>query len=317
MNVTERVIREQFPFWTEALAIDLPAPGAGLNVIVGCGTSYYLSLSIAAAFNAHGHMAIAVPGAEWARRRENYAARQDGVTVVALSRSGESSETVQAVEVSRAAGLRTIAITCEKDSSVARAAETAIHARTHPKEGIVMTSSASVMLLLGLRMAGASLEAGIASAAQAVMAKADRDLARAIKGRSHFVYLGSGVFYGLATEGALKLQEMSLSYSQAFHPMEYRHGPISLVDDKTFAVVVYNGETAEEEAGVIRDIRDKGAFVLAFGGPGDLSIGVPAGNEDRVLAALPALQILGERVAEMRGTDTEAPRHLNKVVVLA
>ncbi|BDA84430.1 sigma factor regulator FecR [Aureimonas sp. SA4125] len=317
MNVTERVIREQFSYWREALDITLPAPGAGLNVIVGCGTSYYLAMSIAAAFNSRGWMAIAVPGAEWARRRESYAAGQDDITVVALSRSGESSETVQAVETSRRAGLRTIAITCEGDSSIARAAETVVFAPTHPSEGIVMTSSASLMLLLGLRMAGVSIDADIAAKAETLMRTADRDISRIIQGRSHFVYLGSGVLYGLATEGALKLQEMSLSYSQSFHPMEYRHGPISLVDDKTFVVIVYNADTAEEEAGVIRDVRDKGAFVLAFGGPGDLSLDVPGGNEDRALAALPALQIFGERVAEMRGADTEAPRHLSKVVVLA
>lgn len=317
MNVTERVIREQFPFWTGALDIALPQPGPKLNVIVGCGTSYYLALSIAAAFNGQGHVAIAVPGAEWSRHRGSYLAGQDEVTVIALSRSGESSETVQAVEASRMAGMRTIAITCAKDSSIARAAETVVFAPTHPHEGIVMTSSASIMLLIGLRMAGLAVNAGIAATAETLLETADRDIARIIQGRSHFVYLGSGLLYGLATEGALKLQEMSLSYSQAFHPMEYRHGPISLVDDKTFVVIVYNEDTAEEEAGVVRDVRDKGAFVLAFGGPGDLSLDVPAGNAARALAALPALQILGERVAEMRGTDTEAPRHLSKVVVLA
>jgi glucosamine--fructose-6-phosphate aminotransferase (isomerizing) len=316
MNVTERVIREQFPFWNGALDIALPSPGAGLNVIVGCGTSFYLAMSIAAAFNSRGHMAIAVPGAEWARRRTDYAARQD-LTVIALSRSGESSETVQAVEVSRKAGISTIAITCEKESSIARAAEVVVFAPTHPNEGIVMTSSASIMLLLGLRMAGIKINAHIAATAEALMIKADTDISRVIQGRSHFVYLGAGLLYGLATEGALKLQEMSLSYSQSFHPMEYRHGPISLVDDKTFVVAIYNADTAAEEAGVIRDVQDKGAFVLAFGGPGDLTLDVPAGNADRALAVLAVLQILGERVAEMRGVDTEAPRHLSKVVVLA
>lgn len=317
MNVTERVIREQFPFWTGALAIELPAPGAQLNVIVGCGTSYYLALSIAATFNKQGHRAFAVPGAEWSRHRGSYLAGEDDVTVIALSRSGESSETVQAVEASRTAGMRTIAITCAEHSSIARAAETVVFIPTHPDEGIVMTSSASVMLLTGFRMAGLSFDADLAATAEALMTVADQDISSIIQGRSHFVYLGSGVLYGLATEGALKLQEMSLSYSQAFHPMEYRHGPISLVDEKTLIVAVYNEDTAQEEAGVIKDVRDKGAFVLAFGGPGDLSLDVPAGNEARALAALPVLQIFGERVAEMRGADTEAPRHLSKVVVLA
>ncbi len=317
MNVTERVIREQFPFWTDALTLDLPKPGTKLNVIVGCGTSFYLALSIAAAFNAQGHQAIAVPGAEWARRPRNYAADEADATVVALSRSGESSETVQAVEESRKRGLRTIAITCEKDSSIARAAETVVYARTHPDEGIVMTVSASLMLMAGFRMAGLSLDTGIAGTAEALMQRADVDLARIIRNRSHFVYLGAGVHYGLATEGALKLQEMSLSTSQAFHPMEYRHGPISLVDETSFVVIIYNHATAAEEAKVVSDVQSKGAFVLAFGGPGDLSFDLPADDAGRALAALPVLQLLGERVAQMKGADTEAPRHLNKVVVLA
>jgi glucosamine--fructose-6-phosphate aminotransferase (isomerizing) len=110
---------------------------------------------------------------------------------------------------------------------------------------------------------------------------------------------------------------MSLSYSQAFHPMEYRHGPISLVDQKTFALMMYSTDTLAEEAKVAGEIRDKGAYLVGFGGPGDLSIPVALEGPQRALAILPALQILGERVAGERGLDTVAPRHLNKVVVLS
>jgi glucosamine--fructose-6-phosphate aminotransferase (isomerizing) len=316
MNVTERVIFEQFPFWRGALAIELPEVTASKVVVVGCGTSFYLAQTIAAAFNLNGRDALAVPGAEWSRRRNAYLADQSDLCVIALSRSGESTETVQAVEVSRAAGIATIALTCEEKSSIARAAETVVYLQTHAEEGIVMTSSASLMLIAGLRMAGVELDSGVIEAAKAGLAAIDPAIRDLVKGRSHFVYLGAGPFYGMATEGSLKLQEMSISYSQAFHPMEYRHGPISLVDDKTLAVMLYSADTRDEEAKVADDIKVKGAVIVGFGGPGDLSIPAEVKGLAQVLAVLPALQIIGERVAETKNIDTTAPRHLNKVVVL-
>ncbi len=318
MNTTERVIREQFPFWAEA-PVPPAMPTDGVDyAIVGCGTSYYLAQIVAAAFNLSGRQALAVPGAEWARRRHAYRADDRATTVIALSRSGESSETVQALEVSRAAGLKTVAVSCEAGSSVVRAAETAIVARTHPDEGIVMTASASLMLLVGLRLAGISIDAArAASLGEAAIAQCDGALAKALGNRSHFVYLGAGPLHGLAQEGALKLQEMSLSYSQAFHTMEYRHGPISLVDQATCVVLLYSADTRDEEARIAAELQAKGALVVGFGGPGDLEIAVGHDPLLRALAALPALQIIGERVAENRGLDTAAPRHLSKVVILA
>ncbi|WP_275791259.1 SIS domain-containing protein [Pararhizobium gei] len=316
MNVTERVIFEQFPFWEGALSIVLPKVTAKTVIVVGCGTSFYLAQTIAAAFNLNGRNALAVPGAEWSRRRNAYLADQSDLCVIALSRSGESTETVQAVEVSRDAGFPTIALTCEKDSSITRAAETVVYIKTHAEEGIVMTSSASLMLIAGLRMAGVKLDPSIITAAKAGLGAMDAGIRDLIRGRSHFVYLGAGPFYGMATEGSLKLQEMSISYSQAFHPMEYRHGPISLVDEGTLAIILYSAETQDEEAKVADDIRAKGAAIIGFGGPGDLSIPAEIEGLGQTIALLPALQIIGERVAEAKNIDTMAPRHLNKVVVL-
>jgi glucosamine--fructose-6-phosphate aminotransferase (isomerizing) len=317
MNVTERVIYEQFPFWQDALSIDLPKVTASTVVVVGCGTSFYLAQVIAAAFNLSGRNALAVPGAEWARRRHAYLADQTDLCLIALSRSGESTETVQAVDVSRAAGLPTIALTCEEKSSITRAAATVVYINTHPDEGIVMTSSASLMLMAGLRMAGVTLDSSVVEAAKAGLAAMDASVGDIVKDRRHFVYLGAGPFYGVATEGSLKLQEMSISYSQAFHPMEYRHGPISLVDDKTLVVMLYSADTREEEARLVAEVKAKGAVVVGLGGPGDLTIPADLDGLSQTLAVLPALQIIGERVAEAKNIDTTAPRHLSKVVVLA
>jgi glucosamine--fructose-6-phosphate aminotransferase (isomerizing) len=317
MNVTERVIKEQFPFWAGALSADLPAVEAPLVVVVGCGTSYYLAQTIAAAFNQNGRNALAVPGGEWARRPQSYVANRDDVCVLALSRSGESTETVQAVEASRAAGLRTIAITCEKDSSIVRAAAETVYLPTHADEGVVMTSSASLMLIAGLRMAGAALDDAITAAAEAPLGMLGDIGPDVIAGREHFVYLGAGALYGIASEGGLKLQEMSLSYAQTFHPMEYRHGPISLIDARSLVVLLYSEDTRDEEAKLAREIQDKGGKVIGLGGPGDVSIPLKGTGLARLPEMLPALQLFGERMAGSKHIDTTTPRHLTKVVVLA
>jgi glucosamine--fructose-6-phosphate aminotransferase (isomerizing) len=313
MNLTEKVIKEQFPFWEKALVQELPAVPGKTVVITGCGTSFYLAQTIAVAFNQNGRQAIAVPGAEWAVRPGDYLADRSDVCVIGISRSGTTTETVQAVEASVRAGMKTIAISCEPGTTILEAADIGVYLETHKDEGIVMTASASLMLLAGLRMAGVKL--GSVGEARAVLAAAEAAVPL-IKDRSHFVYLGAGVLYGMATEGCLKLQEMSISFSQAFHPLEYRHGPISLIDDKSVVVILYSPETLEGESKVALDVQAKGAHAIGLGGPGDLSIPLSQSGAARALEVLPALQILGERVANQKNMDTAQPRHLSKVVVL-
>ncbi|MDZ4309589.1 MAG: SIS domain-containing protein [Cypionkella sp.] len=315
-TLTETVIRRQFPYWDAALLHELPLVQASTVVLTGCGTSYYLAQVIACAFNANGQAAIAVPGAEWARRPECYLAQTEGVLVIGLSRSGTTSETVQAIRESRARGWRTLAVSCEPESTLLHAADTALYLPTDPSEGIVMSVSASLMLLAGLRMAGVSLNQTIPAVAAAAMASLETGIVGLLNGRSHFVYLGAGPNYGLATEGCLKLQEMSLSYSQAFHPMEYRHGPVSLMDDKSLVVMLYSAATATEEAALVAELQAKAAAVIGFNGPGDVRIDLGLSDAESALACLPALQMLGEMVAVSKGINSEAPRHLSKVVVL-
>ena len=145
----------------------------------------------------------------------------------------------------------------------------------------------------------------------------DARVSAALAGRSHFVCLGAGPLYGVAAEAGIKLQEMSLSHVQAYHPMEYRHGPVSLIDDKSIVALLYSEETREEETKIASELSAKGAVVLGFGGPGDIELAASGPAEIRGLVLLPSLQLLGERAAGLRGLDTTAPRHLSKVVVLS
>lgn len=318
MNATEQTILEQFSYWQQALELDLSAAKLepGPVVVIGCGTSYYLAQSIAAALNqSPNHSAIAVPSGEWHLRRRNYIPEVK-VQVLALSRSGSTTETVAAAKASLIAGERVIGITCEPGSDLARVSSQCIYAPTHPLEDIVMTTSASLMLLIGLALAGQKITSQQIQEAQDVLEQHKNKLDGLIQNRSHFVYLGGGALYGIASEGALKLMEMSLSFSQAYHPLEYRHGPISLIDEHSMVVMLYSPETLGEESKLVAELREKGATVIGFGGAGNLSLKLSESSSLRGLIALPTLQWLGERVAQGKGLNTREPRHLTKVVVL-
>ena len=317
MGLTEQTIFEQFPYWRTAIAPVPPPKAAPVTVFVGCGTSYNLALSLAALANASGRAAIGVPGGEWAASPQNYWSAWQTAHVVALSRSGETTETVAAAKASRAAGAYVTAITVERGSALAANCDRLLAAETHPAEGIVMTSSASLMLLLGIELLGHPVPPSLVDVARGLLDSVDAKLPSLIADRSHFVFLGGGHLYGVALEGALKLMEMSQVFTQAFHPLEYRHGPISLVDHRTAAVMLYSADRREAEAKLVGELQGKGARVIGFGGPGDASFDVPCNAALVGLACLPALQLLGERAAQAHDIDTVAPRHLTKVVTLA
>lgn len=314
-SVTEKVIRDQFPYLRQALDLPMPQLEGGPLVFVGCGTSYYLARTLASVANMCGRSAIAVPGAEWTSYPQSHLASEAGAIVIGLSRSGTTTETVAAVRASRSRGLKTVAISCEPNSTILEAAEVGIYLPTDPREGIVMSVSASLMLLAGMRLVGATVSNADIDAAAAALDALDAG-ATVVEGQDHFVFLGAGPLYGIACEGALKLMEMSINPAQPFHPMEFRHGPVSLIDAGSLVVQLYSAGTATDEATLTAELQGKGARVIGFGGPGDLVIGELADTPAAALRVLPALQLLGEKVALARNINTETPRHLTKVVVL-
>jgi glucosamine--fructose-6-phosphate aminotransferase (isomerizing) len=318
MGVTEQTIFEQFPYWQKAAATPFaPLPDAEVTVFVGCGTSYNLAMSLASLANASGRPAIAAPGGEWTSRAGHYWGKPGVAHVVALSRSGETTETVAAAKASRAAGLFVTAITVEASSSLAQNSDRVVASPTDGREGIVMTTSASLMLLLGMVLIGHPVTSEAIALSEAVLHEVDLKVPAFLAGREHFVFLGGGANYGVAVEGSLKLMEMSQSFTQAFHPLEYRHGPISLIDGGSVAVILYSADQREAEARLVDELRAKGALVIGLGGDGDVALDVPTEPTLASLVYLPALQLIGERVAQSRNLDTAAPRHLTKVVTLA
>src|SRR4051812_30907214 len=118
MGITEATIFEQFSYWRAAIAPAAPLPKAPITVFIGCGTSYNLAVSLAVLANGIGRPAIAVPGGEWLQNPASYWPDWRKAHVVALSRSGETTETVAAAKASRAAGVLVTAVTCEKQSDI-------------------------------------------------------------------------------------------------------------------------------------------------------------------------------------------------------
>ncbi|MCP4307376.1 MAG: SIS domain-containing protein, partial [bacterium] len=157
-------------YWEKAELPDPMTDRSSRYVVIGCGTSYNLALSIAAILNSKGYDAIAVPAGEWLSRPNSYTDRQPSdLKVIALSRSGETTETVNAAAASRQRGSEVIGLTCASPSGLADNSDRTLYFETHPEEGIVMTSSASLMLMAGMALAGVPFAPGFQEPAAALL----------------------------------------------------------------------------------------------------------------------------------------------------
>ena len=141
---------------------------------------------------------------------------------------------------------------------------------------------------------------------------------------SQVFFLGSGPRYGLACEAMLKLKEMSLTTSEAYHFLEFRHGPKSMVDEKTLVVGLVSEQAREAEIAVLREMKDLGATILILAEAGE-NMGwadqvVPFEAKLPELACLPlylpVLQLFAYYRSVGKGLDPDAPRHLDAVVQL-
>jgi glucosamine--fructose-6-phosphate aminotransferase (isomerizing) len=141
---------------------------------------------------------------------------------------------------------------------------------------------------------------------------------------SQVFFLGSGPRYGLANETMLKLKEMSLTTSEAYHFLEFRHGPKSMVDERTLVVGLLSDAAREAEAAVLREMKDLGATVLALAEAGDgldwadhvVCFEADLPELARLPLYLPVLQLLAYYRSVGKGLNPDAPRHLDAVVQL-
>ena len=335
MSATLQEIVTQPEAWQEAIEKTVGHPEAlypfldgsrDYVVFTGCGSTYYLSLAAAALFQAlTGRPARGVPGSELVLNGDTVL--HDGrPLLVAVSRSGATAETLRAVEAFRE---RTqgpvIAITTRGDRPLASAADYAVVLEKGQEESVVQTRSFAAMYVatVGLALLAARRDDMVASLARLPhvgqrLIEEVHDRARAEGERpttERFFFLGSGILYGLAAEASLKMKEMSLSVSEPFHFLEFRHGPMSMVDERTTLVGLLSRRNREHEQAVLDEMADLGARVFSLADE-EATVAFRSGLPEVLQGVLylPPLQLMAYYRAVARGLDPDHPRHLSAVV---
>ncbi|MCL5428847.1 MAG: SIS domain-containing protein [Chloroflexi bacterium] len=300
---------------------------------IGCGSTHYLSIWAARLLQVHTQVECqAQPSSEILFHPEMGGSKDRKTLLVAISRSGQTSETIEAVRTfkSRGAG-DCLAITCYPESDLSSLADHVIGVPAAQEQSVAQTRSFTNMMLGVSSLiqgspspklarefgeAGAQLLEGNSSVAV--------DLGRDAK-MQRFFYLGSHSQYGLASEAMLKMKEMSLSYSEAYHFMEFRHGPMSMINEESVVLALISQETFRYELAVLQDMKKLGARIVAIT-PDNLTSQIPMadhlirfpvvdGNWAHVFY-LPILQLLAFERAVFKGLNPDRPKNLEAVVAL-
>jgi glucosamine--fructose-6-phosphate aminotransferase (isomerizing) len=318
---------------------------AGRMVLLACGTSYHAALygkymlERVAALPAECELA-----SEFRNRRP--VVREDDL-VVAISQSGETIDTLEAVKVARAAGARVVSICNVLDSAIPRASDAVIYTHAGPEIGVASTKCYTAQLVALFMLAAAASQARDSGATPGqrssllnelvriplkMKAVLDEDevyekLARRYHERSDFLYLGRGLSFPTALEGALKLKEISYIHAEGYAAGEMKHGPIALIDRQMPVVVLMpEDEQWDKIKGNLEEVKAREGIVIALTSDGwgedveelcDEFITVPATAPELVpLLTVVPLQLIAYHIADIKGTDVDQPRNLAKTVTV-
>lgn len=262
---------------------------SGDALFLGSGSSHSIGLAAASLYEA----TRGSPGQ--AMLPSEYHPRPDWVHV-AVSRTGQTTELVEAMRAARSAGAKVLLLVGDRESPAEEQADAVIALPFASEEGVVQTRFISAALLaLRALITGEKLD-WLPGAVEA-------GLSAALPGsdQPHVVFLGRGWRYGLARSAALTLEESAVQVSESHQTLDYRHGPIACAGPDTL-VWCFDPPEDEAAAGVLRDVEATGARVRQA-------------EEDPQVALVQA-QLFAASVARARGLDAEAPRNLTRAVVL-
>jgi len=318
---------------------------AGLNRLcfVACGSSWHAALVGKYLVEAFARLPVEVDiASEFRYRRPVLDSR---VLTVAISQSGETADTLAALREARDQGSRAVAICNVVGSSLAREADGVVYTRAGIEIGVASTKAFTAQLaavtLLGLKLGLARSLVDPALVRQVakglwelpdlmsvVLQQRDtiRGIAERFVERDHFLYLGRGLHYPLALEGALKLKEISYIHAEGYPAGEMKHGPIALIDQRMPVVaIVPRGSTYEKMTSNVEEVKARDGVVIAVATEGDEAI---AAKADLVIPVPPSLewlqpvliaeglQLLAYYVGVLRGCDVDQPRNLAKSVTV-
>jgi len=317
---------------------------AGISriVIVACGTSWHAGLVGRHIIEELARLPVTVEYASEYRSRRQPAI--PGTLTLAISQSGETADTLEAMRAAKASGSRVLGIVNVVGSTIAREADGGIYLHAGPEIGVAstkaFTSQIVALTLLALwlgRQRGLSLEMGQEIACQLATEPSHitralaleprvRAVAEAYAGRGSFLYLGRGVSFPVALEGALKLKEISYIHAEGYPAAEMKHGPIALIDtDMPVVFVAPRDDVYRKVLSNMQEVKARGGHVIAVTTEGrddlgtlvDHRLSVPATAPllSPVLTTIP-LQLLAYHLAVVRGCDVDRPRNLAKSVTV-
>jgi glutamine---fructose-6-phosphate transaminase (isomerizing) len=304
-------------------------------IFTGCGSTYYLSRSAAEIFKGEtGALVSAYPASDLYLFPDLVLTKGTSRTLVTISRSGETSETLRAVDQFHSRNTGPVyAISCYEKTPLASKASVSLIAKEAHEKSVAQTRSFSSMLVavtgLAALLSGRGLNNRFLELPElgTDLISSHHELSKELGydlNFERFFFLGSGPLYGLACEAMLKMKEMSLSYSEAYQFLEFRHGPMSMVNENSLIVGLLSETAFEHEARLLSDMRKLGAQVFAIT-PIELStdqadhqVVLPGGLSDleRGVLYLPLLQLLAFYRSVSKGLNPDKPFNLTAVVNL-
>jgi len=311
--------------------------------ITACGTAYHAGLVGKEFLESMLRVPVEVAYAHELRYRDPLIT--DRSLTIAISQSGETADTLAAADLAQRLGSRVLALTNVVGSTLSRVADDVLYTRAGPEIAVASTKAYLTMLmgeyLLGLAigeargLVGDAAAAGIAEALRSlpdrvgeVLGHDDsvRALAERFAGHEDVYFIGRALDYAVATEGSLKMKEISYIHSEAMPAGELKHGTLALVTEGTPVVVVNTQQAVYDKTiSALQEVKARGAFVVAVAYEDDEQIGLQADEVIRiprvpdlvspVLSIVP-LQLLAYHVAVARGHDIDQPRNLAKSVTV-
>ncbi len=312
-------------------------------VIVACGTSWHAGLVADYMFEEFCRIPVEVEYASEFRYRNPII--REGDIVIAISQSGETADTLAAIELAKSKGAIIFGVCNVVGSSIARNSHAGSYTHAGPEIGVASTKAftaqltvLSMICLIVAQKKGTITDQkfhemlveleNIPAKVEKVLKLNDeiKEIAETFKDTSNFLYLGRGYNFPVALEGALKLKEISYIHAEGYPAAEMKHGPIALIDEEMPVVFIATHDSSYEKiVSNIQEVKARKGRVIAVVTEGDklipkmaeFVIEVPAVQETLmpIVSVIP-LQLLSYHIAVMRGCNVDQPRNLAKSVTV-
>jgi len=312
-------------------------------LIVACGTSWHAGLVAEYFFEEFCRIPVEVEYASEFRYRNPVI--REGDVIIAISQSGETADTLAAIELAKSKGAIIFGVCNVVGSSIPRATHAGAYTHAGPEIGVASTKAFTAQLtvlnmiaLIVAQKKGSITEQKLHELLvemETIPAKVERalklndqikEIAETFKDVTNFLYLGRGYNFPVALEGALKLKEISYIHAEGYPAAEMKHGPIALIDEEMPVVFIATKDSSYEKVvSNIQEVKARKGRVIAVVTEGDklipkmaeFTIEVPAVQESLMpMVSVVPLQLLSYHIAVMRGCNVDQPRNLAKSVTV-